>query len=41
MFYSGLRKLLGLSERASLTVTQLPIAAVLILALPYILAPLH
>ena len=41
MFYWGLRTLLGLSRRAALTVTLVPIAAVLILASPYILAPLR
>jgi hypothetical protein len=41
MFYWGLRTLLGLSRRTALTVTLLPIAVVLILALPYILAPLR
>jgi hypothetical protein len=41
MFYWGLRSLFGLSPRTALNVTVLPIAALLVLFLPYILAPLR
>jgi hypothetical protein len=40
MFYWGLRSLFGLSRRAALAMTVLPIAALLFLFMPYILAPL-
>lgn len=35
----GLRKLFDLSTRSALAITRLPLAAVLVLALPMILAP--
>jgi hypothetical protein len=41
MFYWGLRSLFSLSPRTALAVTVLPIAALLVLFLPYILAPLR
>lgn len=41
MFYWGLRSLFGLSHARALAVTVLPIAALLVLFLPYILAPLR
>jgi hypothetical protein len=41
MFYWGLRSLFGLSPRTALTLTVLPIAVLLVLFLPYILAPLR
>ncbi len=41
MFYWGLRSQFGLSPRTALTVTVLPIAVLLVLFLPYILAPLR
>jgi hypothetical protein len=41
MFYWGLRSLFGLSPRAALTITVLPIVVLLLLFLPYILAPLR
>lgn len=41
MFFWGLRGLFGLSPRTALTVTVLPIAVLLSLFLPYILAPLR
>jgi hypothetical protein len=41
MFYWGLRSLFGLSARTALGVTVLPIVVLLLLFLPYILAPLR